>query len=74
LRRAIWLLSPRHWRGTSLATGLITWFKDLNNWLIIRPTALPEGQVKNNHGTFYDTQAVDFALFTGDDALAKRTL
>ncbi|MVN76954.1 hypothetical protein GO988_11520 [Hymenobacter sp. HMF4947] len=58
----------------SLVAGLRTWFKDFTNWLTTSPIALPEGQAKNNHGTFYDVQVVDFALFTGDEALAKRTL
>ncbi|WP_201983400.1 alginate lyase family protein [Hymenobacter rubidus] len=57
-----------------LTSGLKTWFKAFNTWLTTSPIALPEGQAKNNHGTFYDTQVVDFALFTGDDALAKRIL
>jgi hypothetical protein len=58
----------------SLVAGLKTWFKAYNTWLTTSPIALPEGQAKNNHGTFYDTQVVDFALFTGDETLAKRIL
>ncbi|WP_210520126.1 alginate lyase family protein [Hymenobacter terricola] len=57
-----------------LVPGLKAWFKSFTTWLTTSPIALPEGQAKNNHGTFYDTQVVDFALFTGDDALAKATL
>ncbi|MGY3086995.1 hypothetical protein ACVWYF_000021 [Hymenobacter sp. UYAg731] len=57
-----------------LVTGLKSWFKDFTTWLTTSPIALPEGEAKNNHGTFYDTQVVDFALFTGNDALAKTTL
>jgi hypothetical protein len=71
---ALALLSGSPSVDASLVTGLKAWFKDFNNWLITSPIALPEGQAKNNHGTFYDTQVVDFALFTGDNALAKRTL
>jgi len=58
----------------SLVTGLKKWFADYTTWLITSPVALPEGEAKNNHGTFYDTQVVDFALFTGNETLAKRTL
>jgi hypothetical protein len=58
----------------ALATGLKDWFKRFTTWLTTSPVALPEGQAKNNHGTFYDTQVVDFALFTDDEALARRTL
>ena len=59
---------------TALVDGMKAWFKSFNTWLTTSPIALPEGQSKNNHGTFYDTQVVDFALFTGDEALAKTTL
>ncbi|MDO7844755.1 alginate lyase family protein [Hymenobacter sp. M29] len=54
--------------------GVQAWFKDFTTWLTTSPVALPEGAAKNNHGTFYDTQVVDFALFTGNTALAKTTL
>jgi len=57
-----------------LLAGLQSWYRTYLTWLTTSPVALPEGQAKNNHGTFYDTQVVDFALFTGDNALAKRTL
>jgi len=59
---------------TSLVAGLKKWFADYTTWLTTSPVALPEGETKNNHGTFYDTQVVDFALFTGNEALARRTL
>ncbi|MDJ0364425.1 alginate lyase family protein [Hymenobacter sp. H14-R3] len=71
---ALALLSGSPSLDASLVTGLKTWFKDFNNWLLTSPIALPEGQARNNHGTFYDAQVVDFALFTGDEALARRTL
>jgi hypothetical protein len=58
----------------SLVAGLKKWFADYTTWLTTSPVALPEGEAKNNHGTFYDTQVVDFALFTGNEALARRTL
>ncbi|MBJ6108795.1 alginate lyase family protein [Hymenobacter sp. BT523] len=54
--------------------GVKAWFTDFTTWLTTSPVALPEGAAKNNHGTFYDTQVVDFALFTGNTALAKTTL
>jgi hypothetical protein len=57
-----------------LTTGVKSWFKSFTTWLTTSPVALPEGTAKNNHGTFYDTQVVDFALFTGNDVLAKSIL
>jgi hypothetical protein len=71
---ALALMSGSQSVDAALVTGLKGWFKSFNTWLTTSPVALPEGQAKNNHGTFYDTQVVDFALFTGDEALAKRTL
>jgi hypothetical protein len=50
------------------------WFRDYTTWLTTNAVALPEGKAKNNHGTYYDTQVVDFALFIGDNKLAKQTL
>ena len=58
----------------ALVGGLKSWYKAFNTWLTTSPIALPEGKADNNHGTFYDTQVVDFALFTGDQALAKSIL
>lgn len=58
----------------SLVAGLKKWFADYTTWLTTSPIALPESEAKNNHGTFYDTQVVDFALFTGNESLARRTL
>ena len=60
--------------NASLVAGLKKWFANYTTWLITSPIALPEGEAKNNHGTFYDTQVVDFALFAGNEALARRTL
>lgn len=58
----------------ALVSGLQAWYRTYLTWLTTSPVALPEGQAKNNHGTFYDTQVVDFALFVGDTAQARRTL
>ena len=71
---ALALLHGSRSLDASLVTDLRKWFADYTTWLITSPIALPEGAAKNNHGTFYDTQVVDFALFTGNEALARRTL
>lgn len=71
---ALALLNGSRSVNASLVTGLKKWFADYTTWLITSPIALPEGEAKNNHGTFYDTQVVGFALFTGNEALARRTL
>ena len=54
--------------------GLRDWFGELADWLITSPQGKMEGSSKNNHGTWYDAQLADFALFAGHDALAKMVL
>jgi hypothetical protein len=71
---ALALLTGSKSVNAALTTGLQNWFKSFTTWLVTSPIALPEGEAKNNHGTFYDGQVVDFALFTGDETLARRTL
>jgi hypothetical protein len=57
-----------------LVTGLKTWFTQYTDWLTTSKLGVAEGNTKNNHGTFYDLQVVDFALFTGNKTLARATL
>jgi hypothetical protein len=54
--------------------GLRAWFAQLADWLITSPNGQQEGNSKNNHGTWYDAQLSDFALYGGRDQLAKDTL
>ncbi|GAB3851451.1 alginate lyase family protein [Hymenobacter terrigena] len=57
-----------------VVNGVKAWFKQFNTWLTTSKIGIEEGNNKNNHGTFHDVQVVDFALFTGDVALAKKVL
>lgn len=50
------------------------WYKEYLNWMITSKNGNDEHNAKNNHGTHYDTQIVSFALFTGNNDLAKKTL
>jgi len=54
--------------------GLRAWFAQLADWLITSPNGQQEGNSKNNHGTWYDAQLSDFALYGGRDQLAKDAL
>jgi hypothetical protein len=47
------------------------WFKTYGNWLQTAPVAAEEQAAKNNHGTAYDVQLVRYAIFTGNNQLAK---
>jgi len=71
---ALALLNGSKATDAQLTAGVRAWFKAYNTWLTTSPIGLGEGQSLNNHGTFYDAQVVDFALFTGDEPLARRIL
>jgi hypothetical protein len=46
----------------------------LADWLATSPQGKMEGSAKNNHGTWYDAQLADFALFARRELLAKGVL
>ncbi|MBD2756779.1 alginate lyase family protein [Spirosoma validum] len=50
------------------------WFRQFLAWMQTSPVGKDEEDEHNNHGTYYDVQAVAFALFLGDTALAKQIL
>jgi hypothetical protein len=54
--------------------GMEQWFREFLTWLRTSKNGRDEAKAENNHGTFYDVQIVDFALFTGQRELAARTL
>jgi hypothetical protein len=54
--------------------GMEQWFAGYLQWLRESKNGRDEAAAENNHGTFYDLQVADFALFTHQDALAKKLL
>lgn len=52
--------------------GLQDWYAKYLDWLLNSKYGKDEAAAKNNHGTWYNVQVVDFALFTGDQLKAKQ--
>ncbi|RZM26453.1 MAG: hypothetical protein EOO88_16940 [Pedobacter sp.] len=50
------------------------WFVSYTDWLLNSENGKSEQSQTNNHGTNYDLQVVDFAMFTGNTALAKHVI
>jgi hypothetical protein len=50
------------------------WYADYLNWLLISKNGMDEHKAKNNHGTWYYAQAIDFALFTNNKIKAKELI
>src|SRR5215471_11747615 len=63
------LAGSKNWKPED-QKGMETWFASYLSWLQQSPIGLDEAKAKNNHGTFYDVQVADFALFTGQTSLA----
>lgn len=54
--------------------GLQDWFTNYIDWLLTSDIANDERNAKNNHGTAFDVQLVRYALFVGNDKLAKEII
>lgn len=87
--RGIGLIETRAFLSAVDAVGLIhgaktwsdmdqknmqSWLGQFLNWMQTSEKGKAEDAAKNNHGTWYDLQVVDYALFTGQRELAIDTL
>ena len=53
--------------------GLVDWMSQLLTWLLDSAHGRDEASQANIHGTWYDTQVLSLALFTGSAAVAQAT-
>jgi hypothetical protein len=60
--------------NNGIANAVRDWYAAYTKWLISSRNGRDEQLAKNNHGTYYDVQVVDFALFTGDTSLAAKII
>lgn len=54
--------------------ALRAWFREFLNWMQTSPHGQDEAQAKNNHGSWYAAQVACYALFIGDEELARQTV
>lgn len=54
--------------------GLESWFGQYLTWLMDSSHGRDEARTENNHATWYDVQVAVFALFTGQESIARRVL
>ncbi len=71
---AIGLLEGSKALTTEDERGLKDWFAKFLQWMLDSKNGREESAAKNNHGSFYDTQVVSFALFVGKKELAMKVL
>lgn len=54
--------------------ALVAWFREFVNWMQTSANGKHEAQAKNNHGSWYAAQLATYALFIGEEALARKTV
>lgn len=55
-------------------TSLQDWFRQYLRWLLDSDLGRQEARETNNHGSWYDLQVARFALYVGEDAIARAVL
>ncbi|MEM7622283.1 MAG: alginate lyase family protein [Planctomycetota bacterium] len=68
---AILMLEPSpHWTDADMEATR-AWYGEYARWLVTSELGKKERAAKNNHGTWFAAQAMQYALMAGDDSLAR---
>jgi hypothetical protein len=67
------LQSSEAWTETD-QQGLQQWFSDYLDWMLTHRYGKDERKARNNHGTWYDVQAISYAFFADRTELAREIL
>ncbi|MEO8171429.1 MAG: alginate lyase family protein [Sediminibacterium sp.] len=70
LADAVGLLQGASSWTTADNNGIQQWYKQFLQWMLDSKNGKDEHKAKNNHGTWYSAQVIDYALFTKQPALA----
>ncbi len=70
---AIGLLSESKSLSQNDQQGLRDWFRAFVKWIQTSPNGKEEREARNNHGTWLAADLTSFALFIGDETLARQT-
>src|SRR5688572_339792 len=68
---AILLQGSKSWTEAD-HSSLQKWYSQFLTWMLTSKNGKDEHAAKNNHGTWYYAQVIDYSLFTGDKDKAKQ--
>lgn len=68
-----WLKNAKAWTAKD-QQALVAWLRTFVEWMQTSANGLAEAKAKNNHGSWYAAQLATYALFIGNETLARKTI